>query len=83
MGCFINHKKEKIHYIFFLLGESYTEDSFIDLFISTYPDDWKKICDKWLEEENNTPVGKKHPMQPPDIYMKEMYRNHKPKISTK
>lgn len=82
MGCFINHKKEKIQNIFSLLGDSYTEESFIDLFKSVYPDDWKKICDKWLEEENNTPVGKRHPMQHPDIYMKEMYRNHKPKTST-
>lgn len=79
MGCFINHKKDKIQNVFDLLGNNYSETNFINLFKSLYPDDWIKICDKWLDEENNTPAGKKHPMQHPDIYMKEMYRNHKPK----
>ncbi len=79
MGCFISRKKEKITSVFAKLGENHTEESFISLFKEMYPSDWKKINDKWLEEEASTQPGKKHSMPRPDIYMKEMYRNHKNK----
>lgn len=79
MGSFINRKKMKIQNVFSKLGEEADEESFIELFKQIYPDDWIKVNKKWLEEEQRTPPGKKHPMQHPDIYMKEMYRNHKSK----
>lgn len=79
MTSFIHYKKKKIEHIFQILGADATETEFICTFMSLYPEDWQKIQEQWLYEEQNTPVGKKHPMQHPDVYMKEMYRNHKPR----
>lgn len=79
MGAFIKYKKEKVQQVFQKLGANHTEESFISTFKSMFPADWKRIQDLWLYEEECTPPGKKHPMPHPDVYMKEMYRNHKPK----
>ena len=78
MGSFIKYKKKKIDHVFRVLGDKHTEKTFINMFKEVYPSDWQQIQDRWLYEEQNTPNGKKHPMQHPDVYMKEMYRNHKP-----
>lgn len=78
MTSFIHYKKKKIEHVFQVIGADATETEFIDAFKSLYPEDWQNIQDKWLYEEQNTPAGKKHPMQPPEIYMKVMYRNHRP-----
>ena len=78
MGSFIKHKKDKIKQVFQTLGSSHTEEGFINTFKKIYPEDWQKIQDTWIHEEQCTPPGKKHPMQHPDVYMQEMYRNHKP-----
>ena len=37
--------------------------------VRTYPSRKSEL------EEADTPPGKKHPMPPPEVYMKEMYRN--------
>lgn len=79
MTSFIKYKKKKVKHVFQILGEEHTETDFINMFKSLYPDDWQKIQEVWLYEEQSTPPGKKHPMQHPGIYMKEMYRNHKPR----
>jgi hypothetical protein len=79
MSCFIRYKKEKIKQVFQILGSEYSEENFINVFKTLYTDDWQQIQDLWLYEEHCTPPGKKHPMPHPDVYMKEMYRNHKPK----
>ena len=79
MSCFISHKKDKIALVFKKIGVDADEETFIVAFKSVYPQDWMKINEKWQAEEASTPAGKKHPMQHPDVYMKEMYRNHKPK----
>lgn len=39
-----------------------------------------KINEKWQLEEDNTLPGKKDPMQHPDVYMKKMARNYKPRF---
>ena len=78
MGSFIKHKKDKIKQVFQTLGSYHTEESFINTFKELYPEDWRKIQDTWLYEERCTPPGKGHPMRHPDVYMKEMYPNHKP-----
>lgn len=78
MSCFISRKKDKIATVFTRIGPGADEETFISTFKQVYPKDWIRINEKWLEEENNTPPGKKHPMQHPDVYMKEMYRNHRP-----
>lgn len=78
MSSFIKYKKKKVNHIFQIFGEDHTETDFINMFKSLYPDDWQKIQEVWLYEEQNTPPGKKHPMPHPEIYMKEMYRNHRP-----
>lgn len=77
MGSFVNRKKEKILSVFRAVGQDVNEQSFIETFKLMYPEDWKLIQERWELEERNTPPGKKHPMQHPDVYMKEMYRNHK------
>ena len=76
MSCFISRKKDKISAVFEAVGTDADEKTFISTFKQMYPKDWIRINEKWLEEENNTQPGKKHPMQHPDVYMKEMYRNH-------
>ena len=79
MTSFIKYKKKKVNHVFQILGDELTETDFINTFKSLYPDDWQKIQEVWMYEEQNTLPGKKHPMQPPEVYMKEMYRNHKPR----
>lgn len=79
MSCFINRKKDKISAVFASLGNQVDEDRFITAFKQMYPNDWVKIKERWQLEEDNTPLGKKHAMQHPNVYMKEMYRNHRPR----
>lgn len=79
MTSFIKYKKKKVKHVFQILGKEHTETVFINMFKSLYPDDWQKIQEMWMYEEQSSPPGKKHPMQHPEIYMKEMYRNHKPR----
>ena len=79
MGSFIRFKKAKIENVFQSAGRNCSEEDFIAAFKSLYPDEWQKIQDLWLYEDQCTPTGKRHPMPHPDTYMKEMYRNHKPK----
>ncbi len=79
MSCFINRKKDKIFAVLEAVGTDADEESFIVAFKKLYPHDWLKINERWQLEEDNTPPGKKHSMQHPDVYMKEMYRNHSPR----
>jgi|GEM_PF-6027623 len=81
MGCFISRKKEKVAIVFKKVGFDADEETFIAAFKRLYPNDWMKINERWQLEEDSTPPGKKHSMQHPDVYMKEMYRNHKPKAA--
>ena len=74
MGSFITRKKEKVAHVLAMLGDFHTEERFLALFKEPYPSDWLKIQQKWQEEDSAGP-GKGHPMQHPDVYMKEMYRN--------
>ena len=79
MSYFINRKKDKISAVFVAVGTDADEENFIVAFKKLYPHDWLKINERWQLEEDSTPPGKKHSMQHPDVYMKEMYRNHKPR----
>ena len=79
MSCFISREKDKISAVFETVGIDADEESFITAFKKLYPHDWLKINERWQLEEDGTPPGKKHSMQHPDVYMKEMYRNHKPR----
>ena len=79
MSCFISRKKDKIAAVFNKIGSDANEESFIATFKQMYPNDWALINERWQLEEDSTPPGKKHSMQHPDVYMKEMYRNHKPR----
>lgn len=79
MSCFISRKKDKIAAVFEKMGIDVDETAFITVFKQMYPRDWVEINEKWQTEEDSTPPGKKHPMQHPDVYMREMYRNHRMK----
>ena len=79
MSCFISRKKEKVAIVFKKYGFDADEETFIAAFKKLYPHDWLRINERWQLEEDSTPPGKKHSMQRPDVYMKEMYRNHKPR----
>ena len=79
MSCFISRKKDKIAAVFANTGIGVDEETFISTFKQMYPSDWENINERWQAEEDSTPPGKKHPMQHPDVYMKEMYRNHRKK----
>ena len=70
-------QEKKILSVFEALGSDVNEQSFIEKFKQMYLEDWKLIQEKWEFEEQSTPLGKKHPMQRPNVYMQEMYRNHK------
>ena len=83
MSCFISRKKDKISAVFEAVGTDADEETFIGAFKKLYPHDWLRINERWQLEEDSTPPGKKHSMQHPDVYMKEMYRNHKPKDDAK
>ena len=75
MSSLVKRKKEKVAAVKAVLGDALTKESFISTFKTMYPEDWKRICEKWQQEEDETPPGKRHPMQHPDVYMREMYRN--------
>ena len=77
MGCFISRKKDKVAVVFKRFGSDADEETFVAAFKRLYPNDWLKINERWQLEEESTPPGKKHSMQHPDVYMKEMYRNHR------
>lgn len=64
----IRKKKEKIFTVLDSLGAEITEENFIKRFKEMYPADWKRVQERWLEGIPD--------MQHPDVYMKEMYRNH-------
>lgn len=57
---FIRHKKEKIKKVFEILGSDCTEENFISTFKSIYPEDWQKVQDVWLYEEQCTPRSIEH-----------------------
>lgn len=65
----IDNKKEKILTIFKLFGDNLSEEQFIEKFKKQYPSDWEAVQQRWK-------IGIPD-MQHPDVYMKEMYRNHK------
>ena len=75
MGHLINRKKEKVALLLDELGEKSTEEVFACLYKTRYPEDWKRIVERWQIEESEAKPGKGHPMQQPDVYMKEMFRN--------
>lgn len=76
MSTLINRKKEKVKNVVDRVGtENLTEENFIQTYKQLYPSDWERIVAKYNEEEASTPPGKKHPMPPPEMYMKNMYRN--------
>lgn len=80
MGSFILVRYKKKTSLFQILGSNHTEEGFINAFKRRlYLDDWQKIQEVWNYEEKCTPPGKRHPMPHPEVYMKEMYRNHKPR----
>lgn len=80
MSCLISRKKDKVAAVFAELGTEADEENFIATFKQMYPKDWILINERWQLEEDSTPPGKKHSMQHPDVYMKEMYRNHKQRL---
>lgn len=75
MGTLISRKKDKAFAIFEMLESNLNEESFIALFKEKYAEDWQIIINQFEKEESQTKPGKRHPMQHPDVYMKEMYRN--------
>ncbi|WP_139187485.1 hypothetical protein [Sarcina sp. DSM 11001] len=72
MSCFISRKKDKISAVFEAVGTDADEESFIATFKQMYPNDWTLISERWRLEEENTLPSKKHSLQHPDVYMKEM-----------
>ena len=76
MSCFIKHKRQKVLSVLEITGLD--EQSFIEKFKSMYPKDWERIKNRWLVEEADVAgTSRGLPMQYPDVYMKEMYRNQK------
>ena len=75
MPHLINRKKEKVAQVIQLLGYDLSEETFIAAFKTMYPTDWERICERWVAEEVAAGGNKGHPMQHPEVYMKEMYRN--------
>lgn len=64
----IRNKKSKISAVTDAIGSNITEKLFIEKYKAMYPLDWEKIQKRW---EAGIPD-----MQEPNVYMKEMYRNH-------
>ena len=71
MRPLVSRKKEKVQAIFSMLGNDASEEDFIRAFIDAYPEDWARIRQRWQEGVPD--------MQEPSVYMREMYRNHRPK----
>lgn len=65
----ISKVDEKVQNIISLLPENYSEEDFLEKFIATYPADYKKCWNKFMEEERLTKPGKSHPMQHPNKHI--------------
>ena len=72
----ISKVDEKVEHIISLLPEEYNEKDFLNKFIATYPDDYRKCWNRFLKEEVRTKPGKSHPMQHPDKHIKNALKSY-------
>lgn len=66
--CMIKKSVQKFNMVLNLLGDSYSNDEFVNLFIELFPVDWKLIQDRY-EEHARKSKGKWHPMPKPRQYV--------------
>lgn len=66
-------KKEKVNRILAELGTACTFEAFSVKFKEYYPEDWKRINQRYNQHEKMDSKGKGHPMPNPDRYMQNMY----------
>lgn len=67
---------EKVAQILSMLPENYSEKDFLEKFIATYPNDYRKCWNRFLKEVVKTKPGKSHPMQHPDKHIKNALKSY-------
>lgn len=72
----ISKVDEKVQNIISLLPENYSEKDFLEKFIATYPADYKKCWNRFMEEVRRTKPGKSHPMQHPNKHITNALKSY-------
>lgn len=80
-GSVVVKKDEKVKKIFDEYGLDISEEKFIEVFKSKYPQDWENIKNRYIDEERKTKEGKSHPMPEPRKYLSNTYKVYKKKLS--
>ncbi|MGE9942456.1 hypothetical protein ACQRBH_12870 [Bariatricus sp. SGI.161] len=73
-------KEEKVKAVFAAMQDKNNMQEFKDLFKSMYPDDWKRINQRYMQHERRDTKGKGHPMPEPEVYLTNMYKVYRNKI---
>lgn len=74
-------KDEKVKSVFEAMQNIDDVNEFKQLFISMYPNDWKRVQQRYMEHEERDTKRKGHPMPEPEQYLVNMYKVYRSKIS--
>lgn len=75
-------KDEKVKKIFEEYGLDISEEKFIEVFKSKYPEAWIRIENRYMHQERKAKKGKIHPMPKPEKYLSNMYKVYKKKLKS-
>lgn len=73
MPAVVVKKEEKIANVFANMDNPDDINEFKSKFKEIYPNDWKRIINKYNEEERKTKPGKAHPMPEPEKYLENTF----------
>lgn len=77
----IPKKEEKVKVVFAAMQNTDNLQDFKALFKTMYPDDWKRVIQRYNEHERRDTEGKGHPMPEPEQYLANMFKVYQKKLS--
>ena len=78
----IPKKEEKVNSVFSAMENIDDLAEFKKKFKEMYPADWNRVCSRYNEHERRDTKGKGHPMPEPEVYLSNMFKVYRKKIST-
>ena len=73
-------KEEKVTAVFAAMADKANMQEFKTLFKSMYPDDWRRIQQRYAQHERKDTKGKGHPMPEPEVYLANMFKVYSKKL---
>ncbi len=70
----IIEQKEKFKVIFDKIQEKQTEQSMFNLFLETYPNEWKQLKITFSKFNRSKQFGKTIPLQKPEVFLRKEIR---------